>query len=193
MKPKQIVWILFACMWVIILLSAWVGWQIGMDGSKAIADNYRSLCEKQGNVIIRKSAEIKSLESQVETLTAQRDQAQQDWEQAQFDMVIVTRAPKPVSEWKTVEASWYGPGFYGGKTADGTPFTVNTWCVAHKTLKMGTMLEIEYNGQRVKVPVHDRGPFVAGRELDLSGAVATAIGFSGTHTVRYRILGREGS
>ena len=92
--------------------------------------------------------------------------------------------------WKTSKASWYGPGLYGGKTADGTPFTTTTWCVAHRTLKMGTMLEIEYRGKTVKVPVKDRGPHVAGRELDLSGAVASALGFTGVDDVRWRIAGK---
>lgn len=92
--------------------------------------------------------------------------------------------------WTTTRASWYGPGLYGNTTANGNQFTPELWCVAHPSLPMGTVLEVEYNGQVVQVPVLDRGPFVAGRGLDLSNAVAQALGFSGVQTVKYRVVGR---
>jgi rare lipoprotein A (peptidoglycan hydrolase) len=50
------------------------------------------------------------------------------------------------------------------------------------------MVEIVYNGKTVTVPVKDRGPFTPGREFDLSGAVAQALGFGGVQTIQYRIV-----
>jgi len=89
--------------------------------------------------------------------------------------------------WKTATASWYGPGLYGNTTADGTLFTADTWCVAHKTLPFGTIVQITYGGRIVDVPVRDRGPFVPGREFDLSAAVARSLGFSGVHPIEWRV------
>jgi rare lipoprotein A (peptidoglycan hydrolase) len=89
--------------------------------------------------------------------------------------------------WKTASASWYGPGLYGNTTADGTLFTADTWCVAHKTLPFGTVVQIRYGGKTVDVPVRDRGPFTPGREFDLSAAVARSLGFSGVHPIEWRV------
>jgi rare lipoprotein A len=58
--------------------------------------------------------------------------------------------------------------------------------VAHKTLPCGTEVTIEYRGRTVTVPVIDRGPYVDGREFDLAGATANALGFGGVHRVRVR-------
>lgn len=103
------------------------------------------------------------------------------------------RAPAPSTSattgdgWRTATASWYGPGLYGNTTADGTTFTADTWCVAHKTLPFGTVVQITYGGKTVDVPVRDRGPYVAGREFDLSAAVARSLGFSGVHPIEWRV------
>ncbi len=88
--------------------------------------------------------------------------------------------------WRTAVASWYGPT--GNPTANGTPYDSQTWCVAHRSLPFGTRVEIAYNGRRIVAPVLDRGPYVDGRELDLSEAVAKALGFHGVRTVRWRVL-----
>jgi len=100
---------------------------------------------------------------------------------------VATSAPPSGSGWSSAKASWYGPGLYGNSTADGTTFTADTWCVAHKDLPFGTVVEIAYGGTTVEVPVRDRGPYVAGREFDLSAAVARALGFSGTGTIEWRV------
>ena len=92
--------------------------------------------------------------------------------------------------WKSARASWYGPGFYGRRTASGAVYTQTMLNVAHKSLPFGTRIEFEYNGRRVVAVVNDRGPFVAGRTFDLGAGTAKALGFGGVHTVRYRILGR---
>jgi len=90
-------------------------------------------------------------------------------------------------EWRRAVASWYGAECYGNRTADGTLYGPDTWCLAHKSLPLGTIVEIRYKGRTVRVPVKDRGPYVPGREFDLSAAVARALGFSGVQTIEWRL------
>lgn len=78
---------------------------------------------------------------------------------------------------QTMNASWYGPGFEGATTASGEPFDPGAYTAAHKELPFGTQLEVCYQGC-VTVVINDRGPFVAGRDLDLSQAAADAIGLT---------------
>jgi len=74
-------------------------------------------------------------------------------------------------------ASWYGPGFHGKITADGSTFDQYAFTCAHKTLPFGTVLVVEgANGHRVPVVVTDRGPFIKGRDIDLSYATAERVG-----------------
>lgn len=75
-----------------------------------------------------------------------------------------------------VVASWYGPGFYGNRTACGQVYTPEIHGVAHRTLPCGTVLRLEFGGRSVAVPVIDRGPFIVGRTLDLSNATRAALG-----------------
>jgi rare lipoprotein A len=75
-------------------------------------------------------------------------------------------------------ASWYGPGFEGATTASGEPFDPNDYTAAHKTLPFGTKLIVTFDGRSVVVRVNDRGPYVAGRDLDLSQAAAEHIGLT---------------
>ncbi len=75
-------------------------------------------------------------------------------------------------------ASWYGPGFKGLPTASGEPFDPQGYTAAHKTLPFGTDLIVSYRGRSVAVTVNDRGPYVDGRELDLSQAAARALGLT---------------
>ena len=86
-----------------------------------------------------------------------------------------------------VIASWYGPGFYGNRTACGQLYTPQIIGVAHKTLPCGTMLELEFRGRVVTVPVIDRGPFIAGRTLDLSNATRAALACTDLCSVRMQI------
>jgi len=93
-----------------------------------------------------------------------------------------------ITGWSTSKASWYGPGFYGNTTADGTVYTDTIILVANKTLPLGTKVAINYNGRTVVAPVKDRGPYVAGRDFDLSAGLAAALGFSGVQTIRWAIV-----
>src|SRR5437588_3776339 len=75
-----------------------------------------------------------------------------------------------------VLASWYGPGFYGNRTACGQTYTAEILGAAHRTLPCGTIVVLSYGANRVTVPVIDRGPYVVGRALDLSNATRRALG-----------------
>ena len=80
-------------------------------------------------------------------------------------------------------ASWYGPGFMGGRTACGPTLNAGTMGVANKTLPCGTKVRFYYHGRSVTARVVDRGPFVAGREWDLTPAVKARLGFPSLGTV----------
>jgi rare lipoprotein A len=77
-------------------------------------------------------------------------------------------------------ASWYGGG---GSLACGGWLTGSTLGVANKTLPCGTLVTLRYGGRTVRVPVIDRGPYVAGREFDLTEATKRALGFEGVGEV----------
>lgn len=89
-----------------------------------------------------------------------------------------------------VRASWYGPGFHGNRTASGETYDQHAMTAAHKTLPFGTRLRVTNvaNGRSIEVRINDRGPFTAGRDLDLSKAGADALGFAGVATVRIQEL-----
>jgi rare lipoprotein A (peptidoglycan hydrolase) len=86
-----------------------------------------------------------------------------------------------------VIASWYGPGFYGNRTACGQVYTPEIIGVAHRTLPCGTLVTIEFRGRTMTVPVIDRGPYIAGRTLDLSNATKIAMACTDLCTVSMRI------
>jgi len=87
-------------------------------------------------------------------------------------------------------ASWYGPGFDGKPTASGAIFDQEGFTVASKTLPFGTMLLIHHGDRMALALVNDRGPYVAGRILDLSHGLARALGTteSGVATVTAEVL-----
>lgn len=93
---------------------------------------------------------------------------------------------------KVGQASWYGPGFHGRKTASGERFNMHAMTVAHRTLPFGTKLRITCSttGKQVVVRVNDRGPFHGNRVLDLSYAAAKTLGTTakGVSRVKYEIL-----
>lgn len=80
-------------------------------------------------------------------------------------------------------ASFYGPGLYGNGVACGGTLQPGTIGVAHKTLPCGTKLTIRYHGRQAHAKVIDRGPYVAGREFDLTEALRNKLGFGGVGTI----------
>lgn len=89
-------------------------------------------------------------------------------------------------------ASWYGPGFDGQPTASGAIYDENAWTVASPDLPLGSFLVVSYAGRSVLLLVDDRGPYVAGRILDLSHAAAEALGFDGLATVSAQVVAPGG-
>lgn len=90
---------------------------------------------------------------------------------------------RTVTVYRAAHASWYGPGFYGNRTACGQILTSGMLGVAHKTLPCGTKLRLRHGKRRVTVPVIDRGPFIPGREFDLTYATKERLGFGDLGTV----------
>jgi rare lipoprotein A len=86
-------------------------------------------------------------------------------------------------------ASWYGGRFQGRRTASGEIFDTRQLTAAHKSLPFGTRVLVTNltNGKSVTVRINDRGPFVAGRIIDLSLAAAAAIGLAGKGVVPVRL------
>ncbi|HWH13097.1 MAG TPA: septal ring lytic transglycosylase RlpA family protein [Solirubrobacteraceae bacterium] len=74
---------------------------------------------------------------------------------------------------------------YGLGLACGGLLGVNEIGVAHKTAPCGTLIDFTYNGRTLQVPVIDRGPYIAGREWDLTGATARALGFPGLGPIQW--------
>ncbi len=92
---------------------------------------------------------------------------------------------------ESVVASFYGDELAGNPTASGEPFDPSAMTAAHPSLPFGTQLEVCYQGCTT-VTVNDRGPFVAGRGLDLSEGAAQAIGLTGVDTVEMNVVGSGG-
>jgi peptidoglycan lytic transglycosylase len=86
-----------------------------------------------------------------------------------------------VRAYRPTVASWYA--LYGSPLACGGTLGYDQLGVANRTLACGTRVTLRYRGRVVTVPVIDRGPYVGGREWDLSGATARALGFEGVGVV----------
>ncbi len=88
--------------------------------------------------------------------------------------------------WATAHASWYGPGLYGNRTACGQTLRPGTVGVAHKSLPCGTLLAFKYRGRIRRARVIDRGPYIAGRDFDLTEALANRLRFTGHGPIQWR-------
>lgn len=93
-------------------------------------------------------------------------------------------------------ASWYGPKFHGKKTSNGEIYSMYAHTAAHKTLPMNTIVKVtsQENGKSTIVRINDRGPFVAGRIIDLSNVAARDIDMltTGTARVKVEVIGFDG-
>jgi rare lipoprotein A len=106
--------------------------------------------------------------------------------------------PPPVITSRGTEigvSSWYGPGFHGQSTASGEQYDQFAMTAAHRTLPLGTWVEVHNmtNRRMVRVRINDRGPYKLGRILDLSYAAAHGLDMlgPGTANVEIRILDRR--
>ncbi|POY37176.1 septal ring lytic transglycosylase RlpA family lipoprotein [Solitalea longa] len=100
--------------------------------------------------------------------------------------LLFSCSPKVI---ETGKASYYADKFEGRKTSSGEKYRVSKYTAAHKTLPFGTKVKVKNldNGKTVKVTVNDRGPFVAGRIIDVSGSAANQLGLKSTGTARVEI------
>jgi rare lipoprotein A len=98
---------------------------------------------------------------------------------------------KPIKTW-VGNASWYGPGFNGRKTANGEAFDSEALTAAHPHLPFGSLVRVvnSRTGQFELVRINDRGPYQEGREIDVSYRVARKIGLihSGVSQVRLELI-----
>jgi rare lipoprotein A len=86
--------------------------------------------------------------------------------------------------YRSAVASWYGPGLYGNKLGCGGHLSPSTIGVAHKRLPCGTKVTLRYKGRTVRATVVDRGPFVGGREFDLTAATKAKLHFGSTGRIQ---------
>jgi rare lipoprotein A len=98
--------------------------------------------------------------------------------------LFFTRVADSRPEMNTGSASWYGPGLYGNHMACGGRLYPSTIGVAHKFLRCGTRVKICLR-RCIYARVVDRGPYVAGRDFDLTAATAQAVGLYGVARVRW--------
>lgn len=121
--------------------------------------------------------------------------------QAEIHPLLPKVLPTPTNELTTTEdvlfriqgwASWYGPGFDGNYSANGEVFDQYAMTAAHKDLPFNTLVRVTNldNGRSVVVRINDRGPYIPGREIDLSTAAADEIGMidTGTAPVKIEVL-----
>jgi rare lipoprotein A len=90
---------------------------------------------------------------------------------------------RAITLYRRAKVTWYGPGFYGRRTACGKKMSRKLLGVAHKKLPCGTLVDLYNNGRTVTVPVVDRGPFRPGTSYDLTAATARAIRVTATSTI----------
>jgi rare lipoprotein A len=104
--------------------------------------------------------------------------------------------PVPVGYEETGQASWYGHPYHGRETSSGQVYDMRQMTAAHRTLPFDTWVLVENrdNGRTVEVRINDRGPFAAGRILDLSYAAARVLGAvePGVIPVRLRVIATAG-
>lgn len=95
---------------------------------------------------------------------------------------------EPLHVW-TGTASWYGPGFHGRLTASGDVFDMYANTAAHLTLPLGSLVRVvnPRTGQSRVVRITDRGPYIEGREIDVSYDVARSLGFETRGLARLRL------
>ena len=101
-----------------------------------------------------------------------------------------SKPAQPTQDGLTGIASWYGVPFNGRATAIGEIYDMEKLTAAHRTLPLGTVVEVNRtdNGLKVQVKINDRGPFVQGRIIDLSHAAAQTISMPGIANVQLKII-----
>ncbi len=132
---------------------------------------------------------IEKKEKDEKTEKQENNQKQENEEKSEGADEKDKARPVYKGETKSITASWYQSG---SQTANGEKFKPDGLTAAHKTLPFGTKLEVTNpsNGESVVVRINDRGPFIKGRQLDLSRGAARELGMidSGVADLKYRIV-----
>jgi rare lipoprotein A (peptidoglycan hydrolase) len=92
-------------------------------------------------------------------------------------------APRTVVVYRSATATWYGPGFYGKRTACGQRLTRRLVGVANRHLRCGTEVQLLYRGRTLVAPVVDRGPYTRRAQWDLTAAAAKRLGMTVTSRI----------
>jgi len=100
----------------------------------------------------------------------------------------VASAPRKPARGASI-ATWFGPGFYGQRTACGQMLTLAVVGVAKRTLRCGTLVNVTYRSHHLVVPVIDRGPYANGADWDLTSEAARALGIQDTVRIRAHVVG----
>lgn len=155
-----------------------VGWVFGFILLMAAA-TYVSVQEVQENrdIVLDNRARLDHIGQELDELRLALDRIE-----AELKEIVVMRGT----------ASWYGPGFNGRKAANGSLFNMNAFTLAHRELPLGSWVAItnDANGRTAFGIVTDRGPYVPGRDFDVSLALAKELGFDrkGLTYVTVRVL-----
>ncbi|TML36994.1 MAG: hypothetical protein E6G29_02895 [Actinobacteria bacterium] len=153
-----------------------------------------SLSTRQpGRSVVVETRQGGSWQNVAQVRTGRKGRFSAEWQPGQVGRYAVrahladgTAQGKPkgkVTAYRESSVSYYGPGFYGSRTACGETLSQNTLGVANKTLPCGTKVALYYQGRKVTVPVIDRGPYAAGREYDLTAATRDRLGAPSTGTI----------
>lgn len=110
-------------------------------------------------------------------------------DESYLEEIIVSKIDISFDELGTMKASWYGPKFHGKNTANGEIYDQHAFTAAHKKLPFGTMLKVtnKDNGKSVIVRINDRGPYIKGRQLDLSKSAALALGMMDEGVIKVNV------
>ncbi|HEX4001954.1 MAG TPA: septal ring lytic transglycosylase RlpA family protein [Candidatus Acidoferrales bacterium] len=123
--------------------------------------------------------------------TSSPDQLASNLAVTSHDKASAARRPKPLAVWECT-TSWYGEDFDGLPTATGETYDMYGQTAAHPTLPLGSIVRVvnPRNHRSEVVRINDRGPYIEGRELDVSYQVARELGFDqrGTAKVRLELL-----
>lgn len=125
-----------------------------------------------GQILQLPSGGSKKQGSSTQTMLAKASPAKKD------PVALAQKVAASTSKGTTVTSSWYGAQYHGKTMSNGQPFDMYADTAAHRTLPMGTQLNLTNpaNGNSAQVKVTDRGPFIPGRNLDVSYGVARKLG-----------------
>ncbi len=161
----------------------------------AIAESSRAATTSDLVAVAMPSSEVQGPSNEIAIREADSESAPPETLIKQAPSTPIAPAPQPVP--RVVhsakgQASWYGPGFYGNRTANGEVFRPGTLTAAHRTLPFGTKVRVTnlWNGRSAVVRINDRGPFHGNRVIDLAHGAAQTLGVtaSGIAHVRLDVL-----